>query len=133
MPTFSNKSKTLLATCDVRLQEICAIAIEVMDFMIITGYRNKEAQDKALGEGNSKLPYPKSKHNSYPSLAVDIAPYPLDWNDKQRFILLAGIMLGIARSKGIKLRWGGDWNGDFNLKNDRFLDCGHFELNENSK
>lgn len=130
MPKFSDTSRGILSSCDQRLQDICCRAIEIMDFSIITGYRNKEAQDKAVAEGNSKLPWPKGKHNQFPSLAVDICPYRngLQWNDKEAFYLLAGIMLGIATTKNIKLRWGGDWNGDFNLHNESFLDLGHFEL-----
>lgn len=128
MPHLSNKSKTILNTCDVRLQEICAVAIELMDFTIITGYRDKSAQDKVVREGNSKLAYPHSKHNIFPSLAVDIAPYPINWNERERFILLAGIILGVAHSKKIKLRWGGDWNRNFNLQDNKFSDLGHFEI-----
>jgi peptidoglycan L-alanyl-D-glutamate endopeptidase CwlK len=37
-------------------------------------------------------------------------------------------MLGIASGLGIKLRWGGNWNGDFNLKDNKFQDIGHFEV-----
>lgn len=130
MAKFSDNSKGLLSSCDARLQKICCRAIEIMDFTIITGYRTKEDQDKAIAEGNSKLPWPKGKHNKYPSLAVDIAPYPIDWSDTNRFILLAGIMLGIASVQGIKLRWGGDWDGNFNLKKNKFNDLGHFEILE---
>ena len=132
MPKFSDRSRELLSGCDTRLQDICCRAIEVMDFTIITGYRNKQDQDKALAEGKSKLKWPDGKHNKYPSLAVDICPYRngLQWNDKEAFILLAGIILGIATTKDIKIRWGGDWTQDFNLHNDSFLDLGHFELVE---
>lgn len=128
MPAFSEKSKQLLAGCDTRLQTICSLAIQVMDFTVITGHRSKEEQDKAVAEGNSKLPWPQGKHNSMPSMAVDIAPYPIDWNDSARFYVLAGIMLGIAATRGIKLRWGGDWDSDFNLKENKFDDIGHFEI-----
>lgn len=128
MPQLSEKSKLLLSSCDVRLQEICNLAIEIMDFTVITGHRTKEEQEKAFLGGKSKLKWPDGKHNQMPSMAVDIAPYPIDWNDTARFYLLAGIMLGIARQRGIKLRWGGDWNGDFNLKDNKFQDVGHFEL-----
>jgi peptidoglycan L-alanyl-D-glutamate endopeptidase CwlK len=128
MPNFSQKSRELLAGCDLKLQEICCRAIEIIDFTIITGYRNKEDQDKAFQEGKSEEIYPNSKHNIYPSRAVDIAPYPVDWNDSARFYFLAGIIMGLAYSKGIKLRWGGNWKNDFDLKNNKSNDLGHFEL-----
>ena len=128
MPQLSEKSAQLLSTCDTRLQQVCMAAIKIIDFTIITGYRDKAAQDKALKDGNSKLAYQLSKHNIFPSLAIDIAPFPIDWNDKERFILLAGIILGIASEQNIKLRLGGDWDSDFNLKENRFSDLGHFEV-----
>lgn len=128
MPKFSQKSESLLNGCDIRLQKICNLAIELMDFTIITGYRDEIAQNKAFNEGRSKLLYPYSKHNTNPSQAVDIAPYPVDWNDNARFILLAGIVLGIAKMQNIKIVWGGDWNGNFNPKDNKFVDLGHFEL-----
>ncbi len=128
MPTFGEKSRGLLAGCDARLQDICCRAVEIMDFTIITGYRNKEDQDKAFAAGLSKLKWPAGKHNNFPSLAIDIAPYPVDFKDTSRFILLAGIMLGVAHSKGIKLRWGGDWDGNLNMKDNKFDDLGHFEI-----
>lgn len=128
MPEFSQKSKELLATCDVRLQEICNLAIKVMDFTVITGHRNQQEQDAAFAEGQSKLKWPDGKHNKMPSRAIDIAPYPVDWNDAARFNVLAGIMLGIASLQGVNLRWGGNWSGDFDLKNNKFADIGHFEV-----
>ncbi len=130
MAKLSDKSKGLLSGCDIRLQKICCRAIEIIDFTVITGYRTKEEQDKAFSEGNSKLPWPQGKHNKYPSAAIDIAPYPIDWSDSSRFILLAGVMLGIAAVEGVKLRWGGDWDSDFNLKENKFDDFGHFEIVE---
>ncbi len=131
MPKFSDKSKRLLSTCDLRLQELCDEAIRIMDFTVITGHRDKESQNKAFAKGLSKLRWPDGKHNKYPSQAIDIAPYPIDWNDRERFVLLAGIMIATAKSQGIALRWGGDWDGDFNLKDNKFADLGHFEIKEN--
>ena len=128
MPQLSDKSKLLLSECDVRLQGICESAIEIMDFTVITGHRGQAEQDADFAAGRSKLKWPNGKHNSSPSMAVDIAPYPLDWNDLPRFYLLAGIMQAIAHMRGIGLRWGGDWNGDFNLKDNKFQDIGHFEI-----
>ena len=80
------------------------------------------------------MKYPDSKHNAEPSLAVDLTPYPVDWNDREAFTYLAGWFMAVARMKGYKVRWGGDWNGtDGNrggrsLKDNSFDDLGHFEL-----
>lgn len=128
MPNLSEKSLARLATCDERLQIICREAIKIYDFTILCGHRGEEEQEKLFLSGQTKLHYPLSKHNSYPSQAVDIVPYPVDWNDAGRFKLLAGIMFGIAHSHNIKLRWGGDWDGDWDMNDQKFYDLPHFEL-----
>jgi len=65
-----------------------------------------------------------------PSLAVDVAPYPIDWNDRERFCYFAGYVKGIAKSLGTELRWGGDWDRDTQVKDNNFDDLPHFELVE---
>ena len=130
MPKFSVKSQRILSTCDPRLQEICNEVIKFFDITILSGHRGKQEQDRLVNEGKSKLEFPASKHNLSPSLAVDIAPYPVNWSDTGRFKLLAGIMFGIASQKGIKLRWGGDWNGNWDFKDQTFNDLPHFEIIE---
>lgn len=131
MPSFSQQSLDKLATVDRRLYDIVADAIKIMDFTVITGHRDQAEQDADFAAGRSKLKYPDGKHNASPSLAIDIAPFPVDWSDLSRFYVLAGIMLGCAAARGIKIRWGGNWNGDFNLKGNKFQDIGHFEIVEN--
>ena len=74
--------------------------------------------------------WPHSKHNATPSRAVDIAPYPINWGDRERMTLFAGISLGVADAKGIALRWGGDWDRDFQVVDNGFDDLVHFELME---
>jgi len=120
MPKFSIASKKRLETCDPRLQEICEEAIKEFDFMVLCGHRDKKEQDEAFQKGNSKLKWPKSKHNSNPSLAVDLAPYPLDWKDIQRFKDLAAVMHKVAKAKNIPIVWGGEWI--------TFKDYPHYEL-----
>lgn len=129
MPQFGKKSKERLATCDPCLQEICNEAIKVFDFTVLEGHRDEEMQNKLYSEGKSKLRYPDSKHNTSPSKAIDIIPYPIDWQDTERFARLAGLIFGIAHSKGINLRWGGTWKGlDGGLAD--FADMPHFEIAE---
>lgn len=128
MNTFSKQSLDILSTCDYRLRDICNEVIKVMDITVICGHRTQEDQDKAFKQGKSKLEYPKSKHNINPSLAVDIAPYPIDWKDRERFILLAGLVTGIGLMKGYTIRWGGAWNGLKSMKFNKFDDLPHFEI-----
>ena len=59
-----------------------------------------------------------------------MAPYPIDWDDRERFHLFAGFVIGIAKSMGITLRWGGDWNMNFEVDDNQFDDFPHFEIRE---
>ena len=136
MPKFSDASKLKLNTCSPLLRTLFNTVIENYDCQILEGHRGQEAQDKAFAEGKSKLKWPHGKHNSLPSKAVDVAPFPIDWKDTKRFYHFSGYVQGIASSLGIKLRWGGAWNdnddgdiGDFNTPG-QLSDLVHFELLE---
>jgi len=131
MPEFSVKSKERLLSCDSDLQKIFNEVIRHFDCVVICGYRSKEEQDEAYRTGKSKLQWPDGKHNTKPSLAVDVAPCinsKIDWNDRQTFYYFGGFVLGVASQMGIKLRYGGDWNGNNDLKDQTFFDLPHFEL-----
>ena len=128
MPSFSKSSLAKLETCHSDLQKLFKEVIKHYDCTVVCGHRGKEEQDEAVRSGHSKLNWPNSKHNQLLSLAADVVPYPVDWNDTKRFMHFAGFVMGIASQMGIKIRWGGDFNQDLNFKNDRFLDYPHFEL-----
>lgn len=128
MPAFGKDSQEKLATCDPRLQKVFNEVIKHFDCTVIEGHRGEAAQNKAFAEGKSKLKYPQGKHNKTPSLAADVLPYPIDWNDTNRMRYFAGFVVGIAATMGIKLRWGGDWNQNTELKDNSFNDLPHFEL-----
>lgn len=132
MPQFGNASKKRLATCDPRIVEVLEEVIKHFDCSVLEGVRSKEDQNEYYRTGRSKVMWPHSKHNvlveGQLSRAVDVAPYPIDWNDTDRFYYFAGFVVGIAASKGIKLRFGGDWDGDRDLKDQTFNDLPHFEL-----
>ena len=115
MPRFGKRSKERLATCDTRLQEVFNEVIKYVDCSILEGHRDKERQNQLYIEGKTKVKYPNGRHNSSPSNAVDVTPYPVDWADRERQTLFAGFVIGIARSMGITLRWGGDWDMDFQV------------------
>lgn len=97
---------------------------------VLEGHRGQEAQEEAVRTGRSKVSYPNGKHNSLPSKAVDVAPYPIDWKDEKRFCYFAGVVVEKARAMGITLRWGGDWNRNTDLKDQSFHDLPHFEIVE---
>jgi len=130
MPRFSKKSLSKLETCDKRIQDLFLRVVKKFDCTIIEGHRSKDRQNKLFDEGKSKLKYPKGKHNAIPSKAVDVAPYPIDWNDRERFTYFAGYVLGIAYEMGLKIRWGGDWDMDTQVKDNNFDDLPHFEIRD---
>lgn len=129
MPHFSATSMSRLKTCHPLLQMVLEKAIiDGPDFTILWGHRGMADQNKMYADGHSKAKFGESPHNSMPSQAFDVAPWPIDWNDLDRFRVLAGYILGIANGLGIHLRWGGDWDGDWEEKDEKFRDFGHFEL-----
>ena len=130
MPKFSKKSLSKLETCDKRLQDLFLRVVKKFDCTILEGHRSKDRQNKLFDEGKSKLKYPKGKHNSLPSKAVDVAPYPIDWNDRERFTYFAGYVLGIAYQMGLKIRWGGDWDMGTQVTDNNFDDLPQFEIKE---
>lgn len=119
-----------LGECDPRLQKVFMRVVKRFDNTIITGHRDKEEQEFAFQQGHSKVRYPNGKHNKKPSMAVDAAPYPIDWTDRERITLFAGYVIGVAEGMGIDLRWGGDWNRDTEVKDNKFDDLIHFEIYE---
>jgi hypothetical protein len=128
MYSFGKLSTQKLEMLHSDLQLILNEAIKVYDFSIICGHRNEAGQNTAFNEKKSKLRWPDSKHNSLPSIAVDIAPYPIDWNNRDRFIFLAGIIYCISQQLGIEIRFGGNWSMDWQFEKQKFDDLVHFEL-----
>lgn len=140
MPSFGRQSMSVLDKAEPLLQVLCHEAIVVIDFSVIESHRSIERQQELFADGKTHINgvTQLSKHNYLPAKAVDLMPYPdvVDevsvWEDtpesRFRFHMLAGIVLGIAYMKGIKIRWGGDWDRDFTNSDQKFHDLPHFEL-----
>ena len=128
MYKFSESSKKKLESCHEDLQKLFYEVIKVHDCTIIDGYRDKKRQDFLFETKKSQVKWPHGKHNSKPSRAVDVAPYPIDWENKESFYFFAGLVKGIAYKLGIKIRLGADWDVDNDLKDQTFFDLVHFEL-----
>ena len=130
MASFGKKSKENLSTCHSDLQKVFYEVVKTFDCSVLEGHRDERRQNKLFEEGKTKVKYPTGRHNSNPSRAVDVTPYPVDWDDRERQTLFAGFVIGIARSMDIRLRWGGDWDMDFKVMDNRFDDFPHFELRD---
>ncbi len=128
MPSYSQKSLKQLYSCHSQLQILFFEIIRHYDCTILEGHRSEERQDELYRVGQSKVEYPDSKHNTIPSMAVDVAPYPIDWNDTKRFYHFAGFVIATAKQLGLDIRWGGDWDSDNDLDDQTFMDLVHFEL-----
>ena len=125
---FSTRSKSRLMGCHPDLQRLFEEVCKTHDCTILEGHRDKKRQDDAFRSGLSKLRFPQSKHNRYPSHAVDVIPYPIDFSDVKRIYAFGWFVLETAKKMGIKIRWGGDWDGDGDIKDQKFNDLVHFEL-----
>ena len=93
-----------------------AIRITEVDFSVIEGIRALERQKQLLKEGKSTTL--NSRHIT--GHAVDMVPYPVHWEDLDRFEDMAEAMKVSAEELGIPVVWGGDWKN--------FYDAPHFEL-----
>tara|TARA_R110000824_G_scaffold14314_1_gene61003 strand:- start:981 stop:1364 length:384 start_codon:yes stop_codon:yes gene_type:complete len=124
MPHFGKRSKQRLKGVDIKLQHILNRLVKIMDVSIIEGLRTQKRQDELVKKGASKTKY--SKHIK--GKAVDVAPYPIDWEDRERFHYMGGMLRGIAHELNIKVRWGGDWDSDGEIKDNSFDDLVHIEL-----
>ena len=128
MPKFGTRSLMNISGVHKELKRLFEEVVKTYDCSVLCGHRSKADQDQAYADGKSKVQYPNSKHNSKPSRAVDVAPYPIDWNDMKRWYHFGGYVKAVAESMGIDIIWGGDWDGDFDLKDQNFNDLPHFEL-----
>ena len=118
------------------LQKLITAVNAVMPCKILHGKRGEKEQNALVASGASKLKFPLSSHNADPSDGVDLCPLPIPTNDKEwknskRFYFFGGIVLGIAKSLNIAIRWGGDWDRDTDLDDQSFNDLLHFERFKN--
>lgn len=95
-----------------------ALELSEVDFTVIEGVRNIERQRQLLADGKSTTL--KSRHLT--GHAVDMVPWPVDWEDLERFEAMARAMKAAAKELEVPIIWGGDWKS--------FYDAPHFELNK---
>lgn len=142
MYTLGKQSQEKLKNVDGKLAECFrrALSRSPVDVSAICGHRNKADQTKVFESGNSQVEWPCSKHNSFPSEAIDFQPYPMPRPKNKKFTALEkaklyatyatfyGVMVCEASHMGIKLRGGIDWDKDGDFFDQSFDDLGHIEL-----
>ena len=131
MPQFGARSSQRLEGVHPDLVAILFDVVEIYDITIPKdgGAREIGRQAALVQAGKSKTM--QSKHliqeDGY-AHAVDPVPYPVDWDDKERFYFMAGLLFMAAEKRGIRIRWGGDWDGDKQFSDQTFHDLPHIEL-----
>jgi hypothetical protein len=130
MPKFGKRSKEKLKGVDPRLVVVLERVCKYFDITVIEGLRSQERQNELVDQGKSKTKFGKHVEGK----AVDIAPYPIDWNARDDFHMLGGFVLGVASQMGVDIRWGGDWSSSSlkqeqrTTKDNGFDDLVHFEI-----
>lgn len=141
MADFSLTSNGRLETCVEPIQRLMNEVVKTYDCTILEGERSIQQQRENVAKGVSKTM--DSKHLVTPekpkARAVDAAPFPLKWpkrnevtytKDLARYYYFGGFVLATAERLGIKIRWGGDWDGDRDIHEQDFDDLVHFEVIE---
>ena len=124
MPRFGRRSKQRLKGVDAKLVNVANELIKLMDVTVIEGLRSQKRQDELVAQGKSKTKFGKHVQGK----ALDLAPYPIDWKDRERFHYMGGLIRGIGHSLGVNIRWGGDWDSDGEIKDNNFDDLVHVEI-----
>lgn len=130
---WGRTSRQRLSTCHPILVELLDRVIArddlPFDLTVLCGHRTKDEQEAAYLSGASRLRWPRSRHNTSPAMAVDVAPYvggavSWDWKDYARLAPIVraewAAMAAEGRTAGYALTWGGDWR--------RFPDGPHWQL-----
>lgn len=123
MYKWGKTSKDRLATCDKKLQDLAdmMLARSPFDLTITCGYRTEKEQNEAFEKGKSRAKFGQSKHNVFPSKAIDICPYPIIWEGTDpRWKEMALNAMWCAGRLGIEIVWGGSFKS--------ISDKPHFEL-----
>ena len=118
MPSFSKSSQDKLDTCHPDLIRLFNEVVKRTDCSILEGHRTMERQKELFRDGKSKTL--GSKHLTQPSVAVDVMPYPIKWEDTLGQHKFAVTVLQTALEMGIKVKWGGTWRS--------FYDSPHYQL-----
>jgi len=142
MSHWGPRSRVVYATLHPELQLLCDTVLQYHDCSLIWGSRDEEEQNDLYERKLTRLKYPFSRHNKVPSSAVDKVPYVRPYGaimgnrpeDLKYFYRFAGVVLAIAymlymnREMKYRIRWGGDWDSDYDLDDQTFNDLYHYEL-----
>ena len=129
-------SNAKLDTCHTDLQRLIRKVAERVNLTVLCGHRTEDEQNEAVRTKNSRTPWPNSRHNSFPSEAVDVWPYvpvaKIDWKDIPSGARLMGYIQAVADEMGIEIELGMDWDMDWRSAGfdpgENFYDGPHIQL-----
>ncbi len=136
MNYYSERSLAVLDTVHPDLVRVFAHVLPRFNHTPVRGIRDLALQKEYMDIGWSKTL--DSRHLpggglvpdvAYPDLswALDARPWPFN-DDREQLYMFGGFVLGVALELGIELRFGGDWDGDKDLRDQTFFDLWHFEI-----
>ncbi len=99
------KSAEVLSTLHPDLLFIANKLANVYNVSAISGYRGKEEQTEYYNKGTG-VSWPTSNHNVRPSLALDIIPWPTQYDSIPHFDMMLGAVEAIAAEQRIAIRLG---------------------------
>ena len=127
------KSMSRLDGVDIRMVAVVKRAIQLseVDFSVLEGLRSKSRQAELYAQGRTapgKIVTWTMTSKHIVGTAVDLVPYPLDWNDLKKFDAIAKAMFAAAKELNVNIRWGADWNQNGKPREKGETDSPHFEL-----
>ena len=130
---LGDKSMARLDGVDVRMVAVVKRAIQLseVDFSVLEGLRSKSRQAELYAQGRTapgKIVTWTMTSKHIVGTAVDLVPYPLDWNDLKKFDAIAKAMFAAAKELNVNIRWGADWNQNGKPREKGETDSPHFEL-----
>jgi peptidoglycan LD-endopeptidase CwlK len=105
------------------MRRACVLSYGIMDLTVppYGGLRTIDDQRALVAKGASQTL--NSLHRVQSTgfgHAIDLVPYPVNWDDVFRFALMGSLMFRAANEIGMPLEWGGHWR--------TFKDYPHFQL-----
>lgn len=146
--SFGARSLARLEGVHPKMVAVVKRALEIMnewtragkpatDIMVLEGVRTPARQQQLYAQGRTKpgqivtwtltSNHFVNKRTGY-GHAVDLVPFPVDWNDLRKFDLMAKAMFQAADELHTPIRWGADWDRDGKPRERGETDSPHFEL-----
>lgn len=114
-----------------------AIALSTVDFTVLEGVRSQARQNELYAQGRARpgniVTWTKTSNHFKNAKtgyghAVDLVPFPVDWNDLKKFDQISRAMFQAADELNTPIRWGADWDRDGKPRERGETDSPHFEL-----